>query len=212
MLYVVFAVFIPSGIPNFALYLLIGIVFWRFFSAASINGMQSLVFNADLIKNTYIPRELLVISAIGAITVGSLIELLLVMVFSFATLSVTLLGLFFALMVFSFELMLIVGFSCILAPLFVLHRDLSHIWDVILNAGFFLLPIIYSISTIPQRFLNIYLLNPLARFLLLLRAPLYNGIIPAFDEVVIAFFISVSFLFLAIRIFRMYESNLAEYL
>jgi lipopolysaccharide transport system permease protein len=57
-------------------------------------------------------------------------------------------------------LVLVYGLSLILASLYVYYRDLNQIWDVLLQAGFFLSPIVYPISIVPEKYLSYYMANP----------------------------------------------------
>jgi ABC-2 type transport system permease protein len=58
---------------------------------------------------------------------------------------------------------LALGFSFLLAALYVKFRDISYIWEVVLQAGFYATPIIYPLSMVPSEFVQkILLLNPMA--------------------------------------------------
>ena len=46
----------------------------------------------------------------------------------------------------------VVGFSLGSSVLFLRYRDLNQVWDVVAQAGFFLAPIIFPLSIIPERF------------------------------------------------------------
>jgi hypothetical protein len=65
----------PSGVSNYAVFLLTGLLAWNYFSI-SINGaMAVLVGNAGLIKKVYFPREGLVLSLIVSNLITFFIEL-----------------------------------------------------------------------------------------------------------------------------------------
>src|SRR3954469_24662170 len=57
--YVVFQLILGSGIPNFPIYLLSGLLVWNLFSAALPAGCGSIVGNASIIKKVAFPREVL---------------------------------------------------------------------------------------------------------------------------------------------------------
>src|SRR5437764_3839145 len=50
----------PSGLDIFALFLLCGLLPWNFLSNSMNGGATALVFNANLVKKVYFPRETLV--------------------------------------------------------------------------------------------------------------------------------------------------------
>ena len=56
------------------------------------------------------------------------------------------------------------GLSLFLSALYVKYRDISHIWDVIMQAGFYLTPIIYPLALITNlTFQKLIMLNPMAQ-------------------------------------------------
>jgi ABC-2 type transport system permease protein len=55
------------------------------------------------------------------------------------------------------------GISLFLSAAFVKYRDISYIWEVLLQIGFYATPILYAMSQIPERFQKIQLLNPMAQ-------------------------------------------------
>jgi ABC-2 type transport system permease protein len=56
------------------------------------------------------------------------------------------------------------GISFFLSAAFVKYRDVSYIWEVVLQAGFYVTPILYAMSIIPKLgFQKLILLNPMAQ-------------------------------------------------
>ena len=50
--------------------------------------------------------------------------------------------------------------SLALASLYVYYRDLDRMWEVLLQLGFFLSPVVYPITAVPEEYLKLYMLNP----------------------------------------------------
>ena len=67
---VVFAFFLKSGIPDFPVFLLSGIVAWTLFSTAIGQATTSIVGNANLVSKVAFPREILPLASIGAALVN----------------------------------------------------------------------------------------------------------------------------------------------
>jgi len=61
----------------------------------------------------------------------------------------------------------------------VYYRDLNQIWEVLLQAGFFLCPIVYPLSTIPEQYLPYYMLNPITDFIAIYRDIFLYGKLPS---------------------------------
>jgi ABC-type polysaccharide/polyol phosphate export permease len=90
------------------------------------------------------------------------------------------------------------------------YRDFYQLWDIALQLGFFLTPIVYSASLIPLRFQLIYSLNPVTRLIEVERGIFLEQQLPtAFDMTVIL--ASILFLLvLGLLIFLRLEKRFAE--
>lgn len=166
ILYSVFTLVFKIGkdIPNFSIYLLLGIVLWNFFTEMTQQSLGAIVGRGDLIRKIRIPRWLIIVSSsIGALINLSL-NLVVVLIFVFVSgmdlLATSLLLPLFVLEIYLFAL----GLSLLLSALFVKYRDISYIWDVLLQAGFYATPILYPISLITNvTAQKVLLLNPMAQ-------------------------------------------------
>lgn len=168
ILYVVFVQFLRFGadVPNFAVYLLLGIVLWGFFTEATNQGMQAIVSRGDLIRKINFPKYIIIISG----TISALINLLinLVVVFVFVIISgVELNSTIFFLPLNILELYIFaLAIAFFLGAAYVKYRDVSYIWEVFLQAAFYATPIIYPITyviTQSELAAKILLLNPVAQ-------------------------------------------------
>jgi ABC-2 type transport system permease protein len=79
VIYLVFSVFMQSPIPNYPVYLLLGIILWNFFAEATLIGMNSLMAKRDLITKIFFPRSIIIFAS----TLSSLVTLLLNLVIFF---------------------------------------------------------------------------------------------------------------------------------
>lgn len=168
ILYVVFVKVFPlgKGIPHYPVYLFMGIMLWNFFLEMTVQSLGSIVGRGDLIRKIRIPRWIIVFSSsISAlINLGlNLIVLAVFMAFNHVDLMRTTALLPLVLVeVYIFAL----GISLFLSALFVKFRDISYIWDVVLQAGFYLTPILYPLASVKNiTFEKIILLNPMAQAL-----------------------------------------------
>jgi len=181
VMYVVFVKFLRfgAGIPHFAVSLLLGITLWSFFAEAASQGMQAIIARGDLLRKINFPKHIVVVSA----TVSALINLVinLVVVLIFAIINgvdfhwYALLAPLLIIQLYTFAL----AVAFLLATLYVKWRDIGHIWDVILQAGFYATPIIYPLSMVAVHSVvasKILLLSPMAQIIQDMRHLLiYNG-------------------------------------
>jgi len=169
-----------SSTSNQVLYITSGILFWFFFSNCTGQGTQSIIQASGLIKSVYIPAIFFPLAEVIAELFNVLLALVVYfiimhwfgMVYSFHLLWVFPILLLFSLFCFSITL--------ILSALNVFYRDVGILWNTIQPALFYLTPIAYTESLIPERFSFVIKANPIYYFIKLFRYPLYEATSPDF--------------------------------
>lgn len=167
ILYVVFDKFLKLGsaIPNYPVYLLLGIVLWNYFVEVTTGSVGAVVGKGDLLRKLNFPKYIIIF----AVSVSALINLALnfIVIAFFMYLSGISIGSSALLIVpIIIELFLIsVGLSFFLSALFVKYRDITYIWEVIIQAAFYATPILYGLSLIPQKAAQLLILNPMAQII-----------------------------------------------
>jgi ABC-2 type transport system permease protein len=205
ILYVVFTkVFdIDKGVPHFPVYLLLGIVIWNFFTESTVIGMSAVVGKGDLIRKISIPRYLTVLSSSASAFINLGINLVVVLVFAFVNgVQPTWYWLLMPL-IFVELFALSTALAFFLSALYVRFRDVTYIWEVALQAGFYATPVLYPMTFVPEIYRQFVLLNPVAqimqdaRFLFVSQdprvitvwhvAPIWYGLIPIVLVIVFVF-------------------------
>lgn len=165
ILYAIFALVIDTGdgIPHFDVYLLLGLVLWTFFTDMTQQSLGSIVGRGDLIRKIRIPRWIIVfsssISAVISLGLNMVVVFIAMILSHVDPLKTSLLLPLLLLELYVFAL----GISLFLSAAFVKFRDLSFIWEVIVQMGFYLTPILYAMSLVPEKFQKLQLLNPVAQ-------------------------------------------------
>ena len=113
-------------------------------------------------------------------------------------------------MVLLMEFVLVFGIALCLSSLNVYYKDVAQLWDLTLQAGFFLCPIIYSTSLIPRRYVFLYSLNPMAGILESLRKIFYYNASPTLSDIIIPLTGSLLILLIGSLIFLRLEPKFAE--
>lgn len=168
VLYIIFGHFLRLGsdIPHYSLYLLTGTVLWSFFTECTSQGIQAIVLRGDLIRKVSFPKYIVTVSATGTALINLGINLVVVIVFALFN------GIFptwqwLLIIPLIFELYILsLGIGFLLGSINVKYRDISSIWDVLIQALFYAVPIIYPITMVTQVSLTagkILLLNPIAQ-------------------------------------------------
>ena len=166
ILYVVFVKFLKIGsdVPHYPVYLLLGIVLWNFFNEMTAQSLGSIVGRGDLIRKIRIPRWIIVLSSSLSALINLFLNLIVIVVFMIINhVVLTRTALWLPLILVEIYLFAL-GLSLFLSAAFVKFRDVSYIWEVILQAGFYLTPILYPLSRITNlTFQKLIILNPMSQ-------------------------------------------------
>ncbi|MCX9073312.1 MAG: ABC transporter permease [Candidatus Methanoperedens sp.] len=210
VLYFVFNNIFKLTQENLAMYLLIGLTGWRFFALGTSMAMMSIVGRPSLVTKIYIPREILTFSTVISALISSLLEFLvlipLLIIFG-VNLKITIL-IFPLLHILYF--LIVYGIGLALASLYVYYRDLNQIWEVLLQMGFFLSPIVYPLSQIPDKYIFYYMLNPITRIIEMYRNVLLRGDIPGLIDFCVVILSGILFLIIGSWLFRKLSPRFAE--
>lgn len=200
--YIVFSTLFKSSVPNFALYLMVGIVCFNYFSECAGMCLNSITGNASLITKVYVPKYIYPVSRMlssGINLLLSFIPLILVMIFTHVDFSVSIILLpipIVCLAAFS------LGIGMILATMMVFFRDTQFLWGVISMIWMYVTPIIYPESILPQEYLFWFKLNPLYHIVRMVRTMLMDGISPEPKAYLISIALSFGTLIIGSVIFK----------
>jgi ABC-2 type transport system permease protein len=222
--WIVFTKFLGASIPSFPIYLLSGLLAWNLWSGSLGGSVTSLIGNANLVTKVYFPREILPLATIGAnlmnfffqfvVLIGALV------LFRYEVGPEALLLVPSALAV---ELVMLVGFTLIVAVLNVYFRDVQHLLELVTLAWFWMTPIVYQSQVVQQKgssLFKLYMLNPMAPVVLAFQRGIYgqvDGVLP--DGATLGWYFrhlgyvavgAVVLLAIGWTIFRRLESRLAE--
>jgi ABC-2 type transport system permease protein len=177
ILYIVFVKILKTGIEPEVLFL--GIVLWSYFADFTSGGLTSIVEHGDLLRKVYFPRAIIVIATSVSAFITLLLNLLAVGVFMIITrtepsvYSPLLLVVLVELYIFA------LGITLILSSLYVKFRDISHIWEVVLQLLFYSSAILYPLSAVPKGLVNWMALNPVVQIVQDARRALLDPSLPS---------------------------------
>jgi lipopolysaccharide transport system permease protein len=178
ILYVIFSNLMRVQVPYYQLFLLIGIMMWNYFSRASSLGLTALIFKNNLVQKIYFPRDIIIIASCITATLMSCFESIVLITFLlYFRIPITASIVYVPFILFFFFL-LTLGVSLLLAALNTLYRDVQYIWNLVLQAGFFITPILYPLAIFPESVQNILRLNPLGQIIIITRDSVLYGFNP----------------------------------
>lgn len=177
MLIVVFSLFfgnligVPSDSIPYPIFAFSGLLFWNYFSASLTKSSNSLVENENMIKKIYFPR--LILPFTSAIT--PMIELF-ISFFVFAGLLIyyqftpTLEGVLLLPILIILSFLSASGLGTFLAAINVRYRDIREALPFFIQTLFFVTPVIYPTTLIPENYQWILALNPMTGIIETARA------------------------------------------
>jgi ABC-type polysaccharide/polyol phosphate export permease len=217
----VFAVMLQNdSLERFPIFFLCGFLPWQYFTTATTSGMNSLVYNSNLVKKVYFPREVLPMASVFANLVNFLLALL--VLFAALVITQTRLSPYIWLLpvVILIQTCFVLGVTLFVGTLNVFYRDTGMIMEVLLQAWFFLTPIFYPIETLPRSFevagitLDIhrlmYILNPMASLIAAYRDLLYWGYRTNMDFFLRTAVTSIAVLLFGYWFFQRYSRRFGE--
>ncbi len=214
---VVFGViFQNKHIDNYPVYLLAGLACWIFFSVALQSASRSMVDSAELIRKVRFPRQLVAFSMVAtqAVTFGLMLAILIVLSLLFVPEARTTVWAAIPLAVVFAGL--VAGLALLVACLNVLFRDVEHVLTAALLPWFFLTPILWNVSTLPDKAKSHTTLlkvlrwgNPIAPPIAAVRDAIWSGHLPRAAEVIYLVVAAVVALALGALVFIRVDDRIA---
>ncbi len=201
-----------NDVNNYTIFLFVGLLQWIWTTSALTESSVSVTNSAYLItKSMFPPHILLAVSSLTTF-INFLFSLPLLFIFMicfrepFHTTLLLLPVLIFIQFIFLYSLGLILAVSNVYL------RDTQHLLGNILNFLFFLSPILYPMTTIPEKFRWTVYCNPFAVFTIAYHNLILDGKIPMLNIIYIMLFVTLCTLFLAIKIYDRNKEALIELL
>ena len=152
---------ITDSHAEFALALFAGLIAFNVFSESTLAAPGLIISNPNYVKKVVFPLEILPVSALGAAVINSLFSLLILLLGGLLIIGRIPLTLVYLPLMYLPLLLLCLGLGWFFASLGVFIRDIGPVLQVVVQILFFLTPIFYPISAIPERFRMFIYLNPL---------------------------------------------------
>jgi lipopolysaccharide transport system permease protein len=208
----VFRVFMRVNVPHYPVFVLSALLPWTFFQMALTNASGSIPRSSGMVKKVLIPRAMIPLSAIVASWIHFLISLTVLFILM-AAMSVPFTAYILCLpAVMLLQLVFITGAGLLAASLNVFYRDIEYLLEPSMRAMFYLTPSLYPLSWVPKRFLNLYLLNPMAGIIEIYRETLVLGSFPSFALLAITSLVSLVIFVFGMIMFVRSEQYFDDYI
>jgi ABC-type polysaccharide/polyol phosphate export permease len=208
----VFTNIFSTRVEYYPLRLFTGIVLWNCFAECTMAGMTSLLAKAHLISNMNTPKWIVVTSSVLSSYATFIVNcFVLGAFFLFYGVFPSWISIVYYVFLISVLLLLVVSFSLLTAPVFLRVRDLNQIWEVGLLVLFYLTPVLYPLSILPEQVQTYFYFNPLTAIVEFSKQALIDGqSIPFSSNVALVAAIG-GFSLVAILVFRKTSVRASEY-
>ena len=174
----------PSGLKNFPLYFLCGLLPWNFFATTTSTAMGNVQNGAGLIKKVTFPHEHLVFSVVVAQFVTLLIETIILFVALTLAGQTPLVWLPILLVLYGLWALFTTGVALALSAANVFFHDVQYLWSIVSQLLFYATPVIYFIPLIKLDALrNVANYGPTGSFIVAFHDVLYDGRMPSIARV-----------------------------
>lgn len=188
--WLVFAVFLPSNIAMYPVFLIVGLLPWNFCAEAIVSGARSVIDNGPLVKKVFFPREVLPLTAV----LSSLLNFILSLPMLFIVIAIVqalypplqqagrITNLSWTIgylpVLIALQTIFVAGVVLLLAALAVFFRDAVHLVGILVQFWFFLTPVVYSLDAIGGTAAQVVRwLNPMASLIDFYREVLYGNVV-----------------------------------
>jgi homopolymeric O-antigen transport system permease protein len=200
--------------------LIIGVIFWQFVVMCSSDAVNAIAGYPNLIKKTYFPRLVLPFSMVIANLINYLLSLIVLMLILVLlsispTIGLDFSGIWLLIPTIILQTLLVLGIALAVSAGNVFFRDIEHVIGTALMAMFFITPILYPLEKARDNmnsfFYNLYLMNPFASLVTLMRYCFLGVKIPLNEPgFYISLLLSPAILIIGLIIFTRVEPYFAD--
>jgi lipopolysaccharide transport system permease protein len=205
--------FLFARTPAYKLNLIVALFLWDFFAEGTKSGLMSLDARGYLLTKARVPSWILVVTAMSNAAITLAVFWIVIVIFFLTAGRMPPVAALAAFAAYCVALMaMAVGFSLAASVLFLRYRDLNQLWDVVLQAGFFLAPIIYPLEILPERYHFYLYLWPPTPVIEFSRSVLVRGVFPTPTGHIYLAIDAAVCLLAGILIFRQLSPRAAEHI
>ena len=206
----IFRLVIPLGIPNYAAFLFTGLLAWNWFQSSLYAATGAIVDNRELIRRPGFSAVILPVVTVATNFIHYLFALPVLMVFLWMNGTALQSTALVLPVIFVVQFLFTLSLAYFVATVHVTFRDTQYLLGIVLLLGFYMSPVFYDASAIPERFQVVYRLNPMVMLIDAYRQILLQGQLPQGIDLLALSLISAGMLWISHRIFVRASARFAE--
>lgn len=195
---------------SYSIYVCTGILAWGLFSEIVNRGLNIFIDNSNILKKIAFPRlalpiSLLIICFINFAIIFLLFSLFLIIIGNFPGLS------FFSIFPLIAILSLLgIGLGIFLGMLNIFFRDVGQFFAILMQLWFWLTPIVYPLSILPEFVKEWVLLNPVTPVIVGMQVIMVDGGAPNWSSLAYPTCVAIFFCLVGLRLFRKYGRDMVD--
>jgi len=196
----------------YPIYILSGMVGWTLFAEILNKSLNVFISNANLLKKMAFPKLALPLITIGGAMINfSIFLVMMFIVFGFLG-HLPYHALHWLPLLVIITLTLAIGIGLFLGTLNVFIRDIGQMMEVVLNFWFWLTPVIYMMSIVPEKYHSLFMLNPMTGLIMGYQNVLLYDKAPDLSLLIYPSIFAIISLILAMIIFYKAREEMADVL
>lgn len=203
--FIAFEIILGTAVPNFPIYLFSGLMMWLFFVESTSGSIAILRTKRYLYEYTNMSKLEIYFSTMISNIIGLVFNLIVYFIAAaFTGIYPSFYALYFPIIALSL-IILCMGLALILSNLFILFKDITQIWGIVVSAGIFLSPIFLSGDLFTKKIPIINYLNPISGIIINTREVVMYNTNP--DWIMVAYDYAYAFIILAIGIYTLQKHS-----
>ena len=171
-----------NTVENYTIFLFCGLLPWIWVTSGLLESTTSIVSSGHLITKSMFPAQILPLVAVITTMVNFLLSLPLLALFMYLAHLPFHASLLLLPLCIGLQALLLFGLGLLLSAVNVQFRDVQHILGNFLTLLFFLCPVVYPASTVPQAFRFTLDINPFAGLLMMYHSLILDGVVPGLQS------------------------------
>lgn len=213
---VIFAEIMRAKLPGvdstyaYSIYLCAGVLTWGFFAEISSRSQNVFIENSNILKKINFPRICLPITIVCNAFVNFAI------VFGLFTMFLIISGNFpgyvylTLIPVYMVTIALAIGIGITLGVLNVFFRDVGHFFGIFMQFWFWLTPIVYPITIIPERYKGLININPMSGIIISCQNILVKHAMPVWTDLLPAIYVAIFFNLVGIFLYKRHVGEMVD--
>ena len=199
-----------NEVDRYSLFLFTGLLPWIWFSSGLLEATGSITGGGSLVTKAMFPPHILPMVSVLTNLANFIFAIPLLFGFMLIVGKALTLKMLFLPVIILLELLFLSGLAMAVSAINVHYRDVQHILGNLMTLWFFLCPIVYPATNVPERFRFTLILNPVASFTEMYHGILLEGVMPSVSRVVFAAAVSMITWIVGCLIFNRYRESFAE--